>query len=329
VRAIVEVTNLAVAFPDPAAGWRRVVDGVTLEVAEGEAMGVVGESGCGKTLTGLAVVGLVPEPGRVVGGSVRLDGEDVLAADERRLCALRGGVAGFIFQEPAQALNPVKSVASQVTEAARLHGNAPASRTSRLAASLLAEVGLEDLDRVAHSYPHQLSGGQRQRVLLAAALAAGPRLLIADEPTSALDTVSQVKMVELLQTLHETRRLSLLFVSHDLALVGRVVGRITVLYAGETVEVAGRDALFRAPLHPYTQALLATRPAEADGAPRRFPTVPGRVPAAREWGAGCRFAPRCPRAFDRCRRARPGLTELPDSRKVRCFLQGDAEEANG
>ena len=326
MRPIVEVVNLAVAFPDSTRGWRRVVDGVTVALEEWEAMGVVGESGCGKTLTVLALLRLIPEPGRIVGGSVRIGGEDVLAAEERRLCWVRGAMVGLIFQEPAQALNPVRSVASQVVEAARLHGEVSVSQAHALARRLLAEVGREDPDRIARSYPHQLSGGQRQRVLLASALAADPRVLVADEPTSALDTVSQQRMVELLQRLRESRRLSLLFVSHDLSLVGRIVDRITVLYAGETVEVAGRETLLADPKHPYTRALLETRVAIGDGPDARFPTVPGRVPRSRDWGRGCRFAPRCPYALRQCREARPALTVLERGRTVRCFLLGDAEE---
>ena len=323
---IVEVTNLAVAFPDPTGGWRRVVDGVTLSLMEGEAVGVVGESGCGKTLTALALLRLVPEPGRIVGGSIRIDGEDVLAADERRMCWIRGAVVGLIFQEPAQALNPVRSLAAQVAEAARLHHDVGQSQAFALATRLLAEVGIEEPERTARSYPHQLSGGQRQRVLLASALAADPRVLVADEPTSALDTVSQKGMADLLGRLQESRRLSLLFVSHDLSLVARLVDRVTVLYAGETVEIAGCGALLSDPKHPYTQALLETRLAIKDGASVRFPTVPGAVPQARDWGRGCRFAPRCRHVFERCREARPALTALPHGWTVRCFLFGDAEE---
>ncbi|MBZ5589961.1 MAG: ABC transporter ATP-binding protein [Acidobacteriia bacterium] len=324
---IVEVDRLTIAFPDPARGWRRVVDGVTLNVEEGEAMGVVGESGCGKTLTALALVRLVPEPGRIVRGMVRIGGQDVLAAGERDLCSLRGGFVGFIFQEPTQALNPVRSVASQVSEAARLHGGASRPDEDALAIRLLAEVGLEDPERVARSYPHQLSGGQRQRVLLASALAADPKVVVADEPTSALDTVSQQRMVELLQELRQRRRLTLLFVSHDLDLVGRLVERVTVLYAGETVEVATRDALFAEPHHPYTRALVQARLA-AGGFGERFPTVPGAVPRAGAWGHGCRFAPRCPYAFDRCLEARPALTALGDGSMVRCFLVSETEDAD-
>jgi oligopeptide/dipeptide ABC transporter ATP-binding protein len=257
---------------------------------------------------------------------VRVGGDDVLAADEKRLSALRGGVAGLVFQEPAQALNPVRCIGFQVSEAARLHLGLPSGRTDELVSKLLAEVGLEDPTSVARAYPHQLSGGQRQRVLLACALSANPRLLVADEPTSALDTVSQQNMVELLQGLRARRQLSVLFVSHDLALVGLLADRVTVLYAGETVEVADREALFGDPRHPYTRALMNAQLRVEGGGSQRLPTVPGTVPRAGEWGRACRFAPRCTVAFERCRAARPALTELENGRQARCFLVGDAEE---
>ena len=326
---IVQVCNLAVAFPNGGNGWRRVVDGVSLTVEEGEVMGLVGESGCGKTLTALALLRLVPEPGRIVAGTVSVAGEDVLSADERLLSSLRGGVAGFVFQEPTQALNPVRSVGFQVGEAARLHLGLGADRASDLAPELLAEVGLEEPKRLARGYPHQLSGGQRQRVLLACALSADPRVLVADEPTSALDAISQQHLVELLEGLRERRRLAVLFISHDLALVGRLAERVTVLYGGETVEVAARKALFDDPKHPYTRALMqAQLRVEGEGG-TRFPTVPGTVPRAGEWGKGCRFAPRCPVAFERCGVARPALSDLGSGRQVRCFLASDAEEPVG
>ena len=326
---IVQVSDLAVAFPGAGDGWHHVVDGVSLTVEEGEVVGLVGESGCGKTLTALALFGLVPEPGRVVAGTVRVGGEDVLAADEKRLSALRGGVAGLVFQEPAQALNPVRSIGFQVSEAARLHLKLPGERTDELVPKLLAEVGLADPAGLARAYPHQLSGGQRQRVLLACALSANPRLLVADEPTSALDTVSQQHMVELLEKLRERRQLSVLFISHDLALVGRLADRVTVLYAGETVEVAAREALLDDPRHPYARALMQSQLRVEGGGSQRLPTVPGTVPRAGEWGRACRFAPRCPVAFERCRAARPALTALENGRQVRCFLASDAEEPDG
>ncbi|HUK12877.1 MAG TPA: ABC transporter ATP-binding protein [Thermoanaerobaculaceae bacterium] len=325
---LVAASNLAVAFPRAGDAWVRVVDGVSLGVDEGEAMGVVGESGCGKTVSALALLRLVPEPARIVGGSISLGGEDVLAASVERLGRLRGGFAGFVFQEPTRAFNPVRRISTQVAEAARLHRGVSADRAVALAEKLLAEVGLDDPARVARGYPHQLSGGQRQRVLLASALAADPRLLIADEPTSALDTVSQRHLVELLDSLRRQRKLTLVFISHDLPLVARLAERVTVLYAGETVEVADRDSLFAAPAHPYTRALVAAQ-TSARAHDGRFATVDGAVPRAGEWPEGCRFAPRCPLAFDRCRRARPALTPLGGRRQVRCFLAGDAEEPGG
>jgi oligopeptide/dipeptide ABC transporter ATP-binding protein len=326
---IVEVCNLAVAFPNDGNGWRRVVDGVSLTVGEDEVVGLVGEWGCGKTLTALALLRLIPEPGRIAAGTVRVGGDDVLALDENRLSALRGGLAGLVLQEPARALNPVRSIGFQVCEAARLHAGLPAGRSAGLAADLLAEVGLEGSKRLVGAYPHQLSGGQRQRVLLACALAADPRLLVADEPTSALDSVSQRHMVELLERLRARRHVAVLFISHDLALVGRLAERVTVLYAGETVEVATRRELFDEPKHPYTRALMQAQLQVGTERSARLPTVPGAVPRAGAWGTGCRFAPRCPLAFERCHRARPALTELANGRQARCFLVGDAEEADG
>jgi oligopeptide/dipeptide ABC transporter ATP-binding protein len=325
MRPILEVEDLAVAFPRGGA-WSRVVDGVSLEVGEGEVMGLVGESGCGKTLTALALLRLVPEPGRIVSGRVRVAGLDVVAADEKLLCSLRGGAVGFVFQEPAQALNPVRTVGFQVGEAARIHLGLSARRAAALAGELLREVGLERPEALARAYPHQLSGGQRQRALIACALAASPRVLVADEPTSALDTVSQQQVAELLTSLHDRRALAMLVISHDLALVGRLARTVTVLYAGETVEIGGRDALFANPLHPYTGALMQALARPAGGNGVRFAAIPGAVPRAAEWGGGCRFAARCPVAFDHCRLARPALTEAEAGRWARCFLISDEEE---
>ncbi len=325
---VLEVDGLAVAFPE-GNGWRRVVDGVCLAVGEGEVVGLVGESGCGKTLTALALLGLVPEPGRIVSGSVRVRRVDVLAADDRLLSTLRGGVVGLVFQEPAQALNPVRTVGFQVGEAARIHRSMSRRGAARLAVELLEEVGLEQPQELAAAYPHQLSGGQRQRALLACALSADPAVLIADEPTSALDTVAQLHFADLLMDLHRRRGLAVLFVSHDVALVSRLADRITVLYAGETAEVAARAELLGTPLHPYTQALLRAQPRGGGTDGERFASVPGKVPHPGEWGSGCRFAPRCPSAFEPCRRARPALTEPEEGRRVRCFLVGNVEEPDG
>jgi len=322
---IVDLRGLAVTFPRPGRDRMRPVDGVSLVVNEGETVGVVGESGCGKTLSALALLRLIPEPGTVDGGSIRVAGVDMRAASEDEAARLRGRLVGMVFQEPTQAFNPVRSVGFQVTESARIHLGLRGRELRELAVGLLAEVGLDDPDRVARSYPHQLSGGQRQRVLIAGALAADPRLLIADEPTSALDTISQQHVVELLRSLRERRRLSLVFISHDLPLVIRLADSVAVLYAGETVEVADAGTLFAAPLHPYTRALLETAPGSSrrEG---RFATVGGAVPRPGEWVGGCRFAPRCPLAFAHCYAARPALTPQYGGRLVRCFLSSDAEE---
>jgi oligopeptide/dipeptide ABC transporter ATP-binding protein len=325
--ALAEVSNLAVAFPEGPERWRRVVDGASLRVDGPEAVGLVGESGSGKTLSALSLVRLVPEPGRIVAGSVRLDGIDVRAAAETTLDRLRGGVVGLVFQEPSLALNPVRSVATQVAEAGRLHLGEGAAATGARVERLLAEVGL-DAASVGRAFPHQLSGGQRQRVLIAAALSGEPRLLVADEPTAALDAVARRELLELLGRLRRDRGLGLLLVSHDLGTVARATDRITVLYAGETVESGPTAAVLQEPLHPYTGGLIAARP-DGGAASGPWPTIPGRPPRPAEWGGGCRFVSRCPRAMARCAGSRPALVGLSPGRAVRCFLHADDEASDG
>ncbi len=326
---LVSIDRLAVAFPRGGGGLQRVVDGVSLDVDGREAVGVVGESGCGKTLTALAMLRLVPVPGRIVAGAVAVDGTDVVAAGDRELGHLRGGVLGMMFQEPSQALNPVRSIGFQVGEAARLHRGLDAKAAREEARRLLDEVGLEGTARLLAAYPHQLSGGQRQRALLASALSGNPRVLVADEPTSALDPATQVVLLDLLDRLRRSRGLAFVLISHDLPLVARVVERVSVLYAGETVETSPTRALFDTPLHPYTEALLRAIPTVDPAQVGPLPTIPGTVPRPGELGAGCRFAPRCARAFGHCLRARPALVPVGDGRAVRCFLHSTAEEEHG
>lgn len=324
---LVDVRSLAVAFPRDGT-WLRVVDDVWLAVEAGEAMGVVGESGCGKTLTALSLVGLVPAPGAIVGGHVEVCGVGVREAPEGELCRLRGAEVGLMFQEPSSALNPVRTVGSQVTEAARLRGGRSRRELEESAAALLAEVGLDNPAEMLRAYPHQLSGGQKQRALLAAALSASPRVLVADEPTSALDSVNQARLVELLAELRARRGLALVFISHDLSLVASLAERITVLYAGETVEVGTAREVFGDPLHPYARALVGA--AKMETVPRgSLPTLSGEVPRPGSPAPGCRFAPRCGVAISRCQHARPGLVTRPDGRSVRCFLHADAEAERG
>ncbi len=322
-----EVRDLAIAFPRADGGWDWVVDGVSFSVREGEAVAMVGESGSGKTLSALAAIGLLPMTGRVVGGGIRLAGQDVLAASEETLCSLRGRVVGYLSQETGGALNPVRTVGFQVGEAARLHLGLAGRAARERVVALLAEVGLEEPLRMARSYPHQLSGGQRQRALLAAALAADPRLLIADEPTSALDTITQARLLGLLAQLQARRKLGLLLISHDLGLVVRVAERVVVLHAGETVEVAPTTALLGRPAHPFTRQLLAAAQAGEAGAAGGGMGEGGRG-LAHERGA-CRFARRCPDVMGTCWRARPALAAVAEHHAVRCFLHHGAEAPRG
>ncbi len=326
--AIVEAKNLRVAFPDPVYGERPVVDGVSFALPRGGTLALVGESGSGKTLSALALLRLLPPAARLTAERLTVDGVDVAGASEGAMARLRGGVAGLALQEPASALNPVRTVGAQIGEAARLHLGANGAEARAIALELLAEVGLGRDPRLLAAYPFQLSGGQRQRVLLACALSGRPRVLIADEPTSALDAATALRITALLSRLHASRGVALLLISHDLSLVARAVERVAVVYAGETVEIAGRDDLFAWPSHPYSTAL-------AELVPRRrrrsgpLPALPGRAATPAAQPAGCRFAPRCPHAFGRCREARPALVPIDHGRFVRCFLYSSAEHGDG
>ncbi len=301
---------------------------MSFAVDEGETLGVVGESGCGKTISAMALLRLLPESATVVRGTVSVAGLDVLAAGEDELIRLRGGVVGMVFQDPSQALDPVRSIGAQVAEAAFLHRQVR-GRDARLEAALqLEEVGLAPAEAFLRAFPHQLSGGQKQRALLATALSGRPRVLVADELTSALDSVARAELVELLGILRERHGLALVVISHDLALIASIAGRVAVLYAGESVETGNAKDVLTEPLHPYTIALLAAAPRLA-GPSGPLPSIPGMVPRPSEWPSGCRFAPRCARAFDRCRVARPALVEVQPGRSVRCFLHAEAEDSDG
>lgn len=338
-----EARQLAVAFPT-AAGWRKVVDGVSFSVEREEALGLAGESGSGKTLSLMALGALIPPPGRVVAGEVKVDGVNVLAAHEAEQRRIRGGVLGFVFQHPALAFNPVLPVGRQVMEAAVLHGFSAANAKSR-ALELLAAVGLEPPLEFFRAYPHELSGGQIQRAALAAALSANPQGLVLDEPTSALDPLAQAAFVHLLRELACRFRLTLILASHDLSLLAALSKKLSVLAAGETVEEGLTAQVLQEPLHPATVFLTGKAAAGA-----RLPGAKGKTasagfanaafegesaaPGAQNGGQGsflsaqpgtpgqrgCRFAPRCPWAFARCLEKRPALTAVGEGRRVRCFL---------
>lgn len=322
--ALLEVGDLSVEFATDA-GVVRAVDRVSFSVAEGETLGIVGESGCGKTVTSLALMGLIPSPpGRVLeGSSIRLRGRELVGAGEKVLRSLRGNEMGMIFQEPMTSLNPVFTVGSQIAESLQRHRGMRKREALSRAEGLLREVGIPEPARRIHEYPHQLSGGMRQRVMIAMALACEPALLIADEPTTALDVTIQAQILALLAELRERRGMSVLLITHDLGVVAEVCDRVVVMYAGQVVESGPVAEIFREPRHPYTRGLLASLP-RLDRPGTRLVPIPGMVPGPGDWPAGCRFAPRCPHAWDRCRESPPPLhrvREASPGRTSRCWLE--------
>ncbi|WP_343603199.1 ABC transporter ATP-binding protein [Roseateles sp.] len=295
---LLEVRDLQVWLAGRGGAALHALRGIDLRLDRGECLALIGESGSGKTLTALAVMGLLPEGARAT-GRIALDGRELLALDEDDWCGLRGRRVAMVFQEPLTALNPLQRVLAQVMEPIRLHRLAPDRASARQRAlALLARVGLEE--RQACAYPHQLSGGQRQRALIAMALAAEPELLIADEPTTALDARLRVQVLELLRELVAERGMGLLLISHDLALTARRVDRLLILYGGRVMEQGVAADLLAQPRHPYTQALWAARPRLGAGRDQPLHPLKGNVPALAQLGDGCPFAPRCPLATARC-----------------------------
>jgi oligopeptide/dipeptide ABC transporter ATP-binding protein len=323
VDALLEIRDLVVAFPGRDGVEIPVVRGLSLEVGRGEMVGLVGESGCGKSMTSLAVLGLVPPPGRIAGGSIRFDGRELVGLSEAALRTVRGRRVGLVFQEPAAALNPVLTAGQQVVEAIRAHRRISVADARRRAVDLLSRLALPEPERKLRDYPHQLSGGQRQRVLLAIALAAGPDLLIADEPTTALDVTVQAQVLELLADLRRELGLSVLLITHDLAVVAGSCDRIAVAYAGKVVEEGRVRDLFAAPLHPYSRGLLASVPRLGRPGPRGgLPSIPGQVPSPASLPPGCAFHPRCAERRPECSVVDPERREVAPGRAARCVLVG-------
>ena len=288
-------------------GVVRAVDGVSFSVEAGKSLGIVGESGCGKTMTALSLMRLIPAPpARIVGGSIRFNGRDVVAMDADGLRALRGGDIAMIYQDPMTSLNPVFTVGEQIAEAVRLHrGDSRAAAWMR-AAEMLRLVGIPDPDRVARAYPHQLSGGMRQRAVIGMALACDPKLLIADEPTTALDVTIQAQILDLLRRLQGELGTAIILITHDLGVIADLVDEVVVMYAGKVVEQAPVRWLFADPQHPYTRGLLRSMPS-LETREHRLRTIEGTVPPAHAMPAGCRFNPRCALARDVCREQEPAL----------------------
>ena len=325
---LLSVLDLSTAF-DTEDGEVVVVDRVSFEIDAGETLGLVGESGCGKSVTALSIMGLLPKPaGRVVGGTVGFRGESLNDVPGERLRDIRGNRIAMIFQEPMTALNPVQRVGRQLAEAYALHApSASAAAVQSRALELLEQVGIPAPDRRMAEYPHQLSGGMRQRVMIAMALASRPDLLIADEPTTALDVTIQAQILELLRDLQRETGMAILFITHDLGVIAELCSRVVVMYAGRIAEQATARALFAAPRHPYTQGLLASIP-RLEGDPKTvLTTIPGTVPGVGELPLGCRFANRCPHVEDICRERAPPLEDVAAGHDVACHRWRTVEAA--
>ncbi|MBA3521822.1 MAG: ABC transporter ATP-binding protein [Gemmatimonadales bacterium] len=316
---VLEVENLRISFPDGQGGRLYPVDGVSFSLERGETLALVGESGCGKSLTSLALLQLIPPPGRIESSStVRLGEIDVLGLRGERLRQIRGRRIGMIFQDPMTSLNPVFKVGDQIAEGIRAHFDVSRAEARSRSFNLLQEVGIPDARSRLDAYPHQLSGGMRQRVMIAIALAAEPEILVADEPTTALDVTVQAQILEVLDRLRSTRGMAVLLITHDLGIVAGRADRVAVMYAGQIVEEAPTARLFDRPSHPYTQGLFASVP-RITGPVKRLTPIGGSVPPPSAWPAGCRFRPRCPQAFEKSELAPPLLPVEPGHR-MRCWL---------
>jgi peptide/nickel transport system ATP-binding protein len=314
---LVEISDLTVSFDGQAA-----LRGIDLTVAPGEAVGMVGESGCGKSVTWLAALGLLPPRARI-GGRVAIGGQDLIGAPASVLERVRGGRIAMIFQDPASSLNPVHRIGRQVTEALMLHRGMRGAAARAEAKRLLDQVGIPDAARRLDAYPHELSGGQNQRVMIAIALAGQPELLVADEPTTALDVTIQAQILELLQALRRETGMALVLISHDLGVVAEACERVSVMYAGRIVEDAPIARLFDAAAHPYTQGLLGALP-PIDGPRRRLAAIPGGVPEPWAMPPGCAFAPRCPHRAAACDAGIPQSLTLADGHRAACILVAPA-----
>jgi len=316
---LLEVDRLSTHF-DTLAGTVKSVNGVSYTVRAGQTLGVVGESGCGKSVTALSVMRLLPmPPARFAGGEIRYRGTNLLALSEKQMRTIRGNRISMIFQEPMTSLNPVLTVGRQIAETIMLHQKASRREAMARATEMLRLVQIAEPQRRVNEYPHEMSGGMRQRVMIALALACNPEVLIADEPTTALDVTIQAQILELLRSLQERLGMGIVMITHDLGVVAETCDRVVVMYAGSKVEEAPVQALFERPLHPYTRALMASMPALNETA-SRLTEIPGMVPSPAELGVGCSFAPRCAYASERCRRETPPLVAHGDTdHVVACF----------
>ena len=322
--SLLEIENLQTYFYTRN-GVAKVLDGLRLQLEAGQIVGMVGETGSGKSVTGFSILRLVRKPGRIVGGSIRFAGRDLLQLSENEMADLRGRSIAMIFQNPRTALNPLLSVGQFLRQVLQYRAGIAKAQLEAEALRLLREVHIADPERRLGSYPHQLSGGMAQRVMIAAAIAAKPKLLIADEPTTGLDVTVQAQIIRLLRELRDVSGTTQILITHDLGLASQICDRIAVMYAGEIVEMASVKTLFNHPAHPYTKALLASRPSL--GQTGTLPVIEGNVPSLIAPPSGCRFHPRCAVAIDRCRTDRPQAQPLEADHTVTCFVAQETANA--
>jgi peptide/nickel transport system ATP-binding protein len=316
---LLSIKNLSVTFPSTQ-GVVEAVDNVSFDIGPGETLGLVGESGCGKSVTAMSILRLIESPGQVdPASSITFDNKNLLTIDDETLRQVRGAEIGMVFQEPTTSLNPVLTVGFQIAETILAHEKVTKREAKDRAADLLKQVGIPDPVRRLGAYPHELSGGMQQRVMIAIALACSPRLIIADEPTTALDVTVQAQILDLLAQLRETMSLAMLFITHDLGVVARVADRVAVMYGGRIVERGPTNDIFASPSHPYTEGLLNAVP-HLDQRSDRLAGIPGAVPNATSWPTGCRFHPRCPKVLSNCSSAKPPESTIAPAHSANCWL---------
>ncbi|MET3290141.1 UNVERIFIED_CONTAM: peptide/nickel transport system ATP-binding protein [Brevibacillus sp. OAP136] len=318
-QTILEVENLQTHFFSDR-GAIPSVDGVNIRVGKGEVVGIVGESGCGKSVTSLSIMRLIPSPpGKIVGGSIRFKGEELIECNEKRMRQIRGNEIAMIFQEPMTSLNPVYTIGDQIGEAVRLHTKVDKREARKKAVEMLKRVGIPRAEAIVDEYPHQLSGGMRQRVMIAMAMTCNPELLIADEPTTALDVTIQAQILDLMRKLNEESGTAIMLITHDLGVVAEMCHRVVVMYAGKVVEEGSVRTILKKPKHPYTIGLLQSIPKLEESRERLY-SIPGNVPVPGSLKTGCRFAPRCEHAVDKCHQEMPELLEVEAGHFSRCWV---------
>ncbi|OLZ09962.1 ABC transporter ATP-binding protein [Sulfobacillus thermosulfidooxidans] len=323
---VLDVRNLSTHFFTED-GAVKSVDQVSFYINAEETLCVVGESGCGKSVTSLSIMQLIPSPpGKIVGGEILFNGEDLLKKSPEEMRKIRGNDIAMIFQEPMTSLNPVYTVGDQIAEAVILHQKVDKKEAWKRAVDMLREVGIPSPEKRAREYPHQMSGGMRQRVMIAMAMSCNPQLLIADEPTTALDVTIQAQILDLMRKLKREFHTAIMLITHDLGVVAEMADRVVVMYAGKIVEESATAELFREPLHPYTQGLLDSIPRLDQPTTEKLHVIEGTVPNPLHLPKGCTFAPRCPKAMDICREKAPVLTEVSEGRKVSCWLHVDPQK---